>query len=857
MADTNTYPARIGDVKAGFAAVKADVEQRMAQALAAVDSLADLLADVPPALASFGIQPYLPGLPNADQSAKVQAAMDAGVSNFANITVYINGALVWREGTVFRQRGSGEIFPKTQGFGDKQGAFIFGDSATRVFEQSLVLDDPLFVHVDAATPPQNTGNPTADTEAAKNRIAAWADNGLCARFLQDTVVTNGLFVGFYQGYKVHQERVRLINCRSDCLFDLEVSDASDCGYANNFHAYSFWIAHSPGIGADALRPYERGIWLRDDPDGNADKNDGFQINGGLVYGRKIGFDSENSYATRVVGLFVDGPPTLAAERETVGFRTGGDSNAVKISDCHAESVAIGFDLAHTGGHVRWMGNTASNIQTQPVRAGTGHSTGTIDLSNTGTNSVVKGLDSVGQHDVDVTLVGGTVTRLVDTDAVTTDKSRLRVRLAKSIGAATIDNGVGGQGWLEPVVPFTESIAQSRTLSPIGQIAVLGGTRTSDSPSAGSMGAQALTGIALNNNTTQIQTAYALYLESRRTAGAGTTHVGELNGLNAGTVEDVNPASMTPTGSSPVLWLSAGRGDVPGMSSNLSAALGVHNNGTRFKRGIVFGATALDAALSEAVAMDVTHRLAWYAGAARLSDFSGTSASLRVHSATTPYNFDLIRGGAGGADPADGDLLGRYRFYGLVSGTPSLLAYSQAAKRGALGGAGYTFAAMNDSATMVAVGLHTYGNNSFAPSDVIALGTAANPWGTVTCGSIVPRIANTFSVGTAAARYLNLYGNPIVVIRTLTSGATMTGNTTDYLMSINKASGSATAVILPASPEDGRTIIVKDTKGDAATNNITITPAAGTIDGAASLVINTNRGVARLTYSTAATAWLAI
>lgn len=447
MADTNTYPARIGDVKAGFAAVKADVEQRMAQALAAVDSLADLLADVPPALASFGIQPYLPGLPNADQSAKVQAAMDAGVSNFANITVYINGALVWREGTVFRQRGSGEIFPKTQGFGDKQGAFIFGDSATRVFEQSLVLDDPLFVHVDAATPPQNTGNPTADTEAAKNRIAAWADNGLCARFLQDTVVTNGLFVGFYQGYKVHQERVRLINCRSDCLFDLEVSDASDCGYANNFHAYSFWIAHSPGIGADALRPYERGIWLRDDPDGNADKNDGFQINGGLVYGRKIGFDSENSYATRVVGLFVDGPPTLAAERETVGFRTGGDSNAVKISDCHAESVAIAFDLAHTGGHVRWMGNTASNIQTQPVLAGTGHSTGTIDLSNTGTNSVVKGLDSVGQHDIDVTLVGGTVTRLVDTDAVTTDKSRLRVRLAKSIGAATIDNNPNpALGW---------------------------------------------------------------------------------------------------------------------------------------------------------------------------------------------------------------------------------------------------------------------------------------------------------------------------------------------------------------------------------------------------------------------------
>ena len=65
---------------------------------------------------------------------------------------------------------------------------------------------------------------------------------------------------------------------------------------------------------------------------------------------------------------------------------------------------------------------------------------------------------------------------------------------------------------------------------------------------------------------------------------------------------------------------------------------------------------------------------------------------------------------------------------------------------------------------------------------------------------------------------------------------------------NKTVGAATAANLPASPETGRRYTIKDGKGDAAANNITITPAAGTIDGAATSVINVNFGRATVAYN---------
>ena len=89
------------------------------------------------------------------------------------------------------------------------------------------------------------------------------------------------------------------------------------------------------------------------------------------------------------------------------------------------------------------------------------------------------------------------------------------------------------------------------------------------------------------------------------------------------------------------------------------------------------------------------------------------------------------------------------------------------------------------------------------------------------------------------------------ISTVTSGSSYTV-TNEALVIVNKTSGSATTVNLPAGAAFGKMsvlIIIKDGKGDAATNNITITPnGSNTIDGASTLVIATNYGVAQVMWN---------
>ena len=66
--------------------------------------------------------------------------------------------------------------------------------------------------------------------------------------------------------------------------------------------------------------------------------------------------------------------------------------------------------------------------------------------------------------------------------------------------------------------------------------------------------------------------------------------------------------------------------------------------------------------------------------------------------------------------------------------------------------------------------------------------------------------------------------------------------------VNKTVGAATQVNLPASPATGRVLIVKDGKGDAGSNNITVSGNGKNIDGAASVTISSNYGVSRVVYN---------
>lgn len=88
---------------------------------------------------------------------------------------------------------------------------------------------------------------------------------------------------------------------------------------------------------------------------------------------------------------------------------------------------------------------------------------------------------------------------------------------------------------------------------------------------------------------------------------------------------------------------------------------------------------------------------------------------------------------------------------------------------------------------------------------------------------------------------------ILALRVVTAAGAVTVSATDDVVVVNKTVGAATTVNLPAG-FTGRRYTIKDGKGDAAANNITITPAAGNIDGAGTLVISANYGKATIVYN---------
>jgi hypothetical protein len=123
----------------------------------------------------------------------------------------------------------------------------------------------------------------------------------------------------------------------------------------------------------------------------------------------------------------------------------------------------------------------------------------------------------------------------------------------------------------------------------------------------------------------------------------------------------------------------------------------------------------------------------------------------------------------------------------------------------------------------------------------------------TTGSVVASLAlahaNTWT-GAQTFNAVTTFGDAqVVAVRVVTaSGAVTVSATTDYLIVVNKTTGAATTVNLPASPTTGLTYVIKDGKGDANTNNITLTPAAGNIDGATTWVMTTNYASKTIVYN---------
>lgn len=186
-----------------------------------------------------------------------------------------------------------------------------------------------------------------------------------------------------------------------------------------------------------------------------------------------------------------------------------------------------------------------------------------------------------------------------------------------IGGATLADGTLAnvvKDWLETERNFTTRNSQFATTSTIGQSAVLGGSRTSDSLGVGSMGCIGVSGYAINNNATQVQFAYAGYFEARKKTGAGTTHGIEIDIVNQGAGGTVTPFAPAPVGMTNALWLASGGGVAGAVAASIG--MGIINNGTTFDRGILFQANAITGTdgvtgVGTAIAMAKGHVLTWF------------------------------------------------------------------------------------------------------------------------------------------------------------------------------------------------------------------------------------------------------
>ena len=96
--------------------------------------------------------------------------------------------------------------------------------------------------------------------------------------------------------------------------------------------------------------------------------------------------------------------------------------------------------------------------------------------------------------------------------------------------------------------------------------------------------------------------------------------------------------------------------------------------------------------------------------------------------------------------------------------------------------------------------------------------------------------------------LRSYYGRVKAVRVVTASGAVTIASSDSIVVVNKTTGAATTVNLPSSPTTGTEFIIKDGKGDAATNNLTITPASGNIDGAGTYVINVNYQSITIVYN---------
>jgi hypothetical protein len=125
---------------------------------------------------------------------------------------------------------------------------------------------------------------------------------------------------------------------------------------------------------------------------------------------------------------------------------------------------------------------------------------------------------------------------------------------------------------------------------------------------------------------------------------------------------------------------------------------------------------------------------------------------------------------------------------------------------------------------------------------IPLPYSASPLGIVTTANYISAGYSAVAIDTVPVRIVTVPG-PITILPT------------DEIVVVDKDVGEPTTINLLPDPATGDELVIKDGRGDAGTNNITIVPAAGTVDGLATYVMTFNWQAVTLVYS--GTEWIII
>lgn len=107
--------------------------------------------------------------------------------------------------------------------------------------------------------------------------------------------------------------------------------------------------------------------------------------------------------------------------------------------------------------------------------------------------------------------------------------------------------------------------------------------------------------------------------------------------------------------------------------------------------------------------------------------------------------------------------------------------------------------------------------------------------------------------------LTAQGAQLAAIRRITSGTSDTAAASDYTIVWRSAAGGAKTQNIPGcvSAIGGQIYVIKGEANNEAANNIVVTPASGTIEGAATLSITTNRGGMTIQCDSGSTDWIRI